>query len=431
MIPFGHQFPPFQGMLPYPYNTMNPMSPPGFEIQPMHGPSPPNSPPFQNFQDPNSGWQGQFPNKPYSNGRQFVNRRPNGRGNRSFAPGRPSNNLPGNEPHVRSASDSSSTTLVSGGYDPVKYSGPVIVNGSYSSPVIVNGSYTSSCDTPSRNSFDGDTSDSDKNSTPSPVVARSVPDLKVAHETPTKPSSRATFEVLATSIIPETTEPADPANLFIKNLDDSVISDVEDLKLLFEPYGPVSSSFLATYPGSGISRGYGFVAFVKPEDAATAKSKLNSSMVGRKRVFVSYAERKEDRTQRLKGLFGGKGEDKKDKKAKDKLGETISEDGNSEISNIDTNTGNDEDTVDDSVVDTLSDDLPVTAPGGPLVDAENSTAEKVTKQLVEKTLEAGIPPIVAEQEITVTTRWRGTQLTGSKSTNSVPPLLLVILIPGY
>jgi hypothetical protein len=111
------------------------------------------------------------------------------------------------------------------------------------------------------------------------------------------------FEILNPLEIPETSQPTDPCNLFIKNLDDKLITNSEDLKKLMEVYGPVASAHLATISGSEISRGFGFVAFTKSENAALAKSKVNGTVVGKKRVFVSYAERKEDRVKRLKELF--------------------------------------------------------------------------------------------------------------------------------
>lgn len=314
-------------------------------------------------------------------------------------------------------SDSSSATLVSSGYDHTKFDGQVISNGSCNgSPVIIGGSYTGSFETPSRHSLTGDTSESDKDSTPSPVVIRSIPDSQLMPETPTKASSRATFEVLTASIIPETTEPADPANLFIKNLDDAVISNAEDLKAIFMPYGPITSSFLATYPSSVISRGYGFVAFAKPEDAAAAKKKLNGTIVGKKRVFISYAERKEDRIQRLKGLFGGdRGEIKQrtEGKAADEICEGFSDD------ELEINNADEHDKHDNKVVKSVT-DTPLT--GELEVKAEDLLEETVVPGLEELfgVNRNDIPPIIAEQEITVTTRWRGTQLAGSqlKSQNS-------------
>lgn len=337
----------------------------------------------------------------------------NSRGN--FLAGRPSTHFQSGEPHIRSVSDSSSATLVSSGYDHAKFDGQVIANGSYiGSPVIIGGSYTGSFETPSRHSLTGDTSESDKDSTPSPIVIRSAPDPRVMPETPTKVSSRATFEVLTAPVIPETTEPADPANLYIKNLDDTVISDAEDLKLLFVPYGPVASSFLSTYPGSGISRGYGFVAFAKPEDAAAAKTKLNGTMVGKKRVFISYAERKEDRTQRLKGLFGGDKGDikhKMEERATDETCEGSSDDrGPDVINERDEHNEHDGKVIVEPATDTLlSGEFPKARGEGLVEETTVPRAEEVFE-----VHENDIPPIIAEQETTVTTRWRGTQLTGSQ-----------------
>jgi RNA recognition motif-containing protein len=118
-------------------------------------------------------------------------------------------------------------------------------------------------------------------------------------------NSTINFEIANPVTIPEAAKPTDPCNLFIKNLDDALVNTSEELKNLFEPYGAVASAHLATYHESKISRGFGFVAFTKAEDAAKAKEDLNNSLVGKKRVFVSYAERKEDRAKRLRSLFQG------------------------------------------------------------------------------------------------------------------------------
>ena len=36
-------------------------------------------------------------------------------------------------------------------------------------------------------------------------------------------------------VVPETPKPADPADLFVKNFDDDIISDPDDLKKLLSP----------------------------------------------------------------------------------------------------------------------------------------------------------------------------------------------------
>ncbi|PUU78641.1 hypothetical protein B9Z19DRAFT_1064877 [Tuber borchii] len=139
-------------------------------------------------------------------------------------------------------------------------------------------------------------------STSSPVAVRSAQEA----ETPTRSASKAPFQAIVLDAVPETPKPADPANLFVKNFDDDIISDPGGLKKLFEPYGPVASAHLAMIPGTNRSIGYGFVAFAKADDAANAKLKLNGSIVGKKRLFVSYVDRKEERTRDLSYILRGR-----------------------------------------------------------------------------------------------------------------------------
>ena len=120
--------------------------------------------------------------------------------------------------------------------------------------------------------------------------------------TPLAGATPKIFDPTKPAFVPETSKPRDPSNLYIKNLDDCYIATTMDLKLAFGHYGQIASAFLATYP-NGTSKGFGFVAFVNPTDAVTAKEQLDGVILGRKRVFVTFAERKEERTQRLKELF--------------------------------------------------------------------------------------------------------------------------------
>lgn len=120
---------------------------------------------------------------------------------------------------------------------------------------------------------------------------------------PTITETTTIIEETESQVIPETPRPYDPANLHVKNLDDTRITNTEDLKNLFAGYGPIASAILVAYPNSGISKGFGFVAFTTPADAAKAKANLNGLLVGRKPIVINYAERKEDRRQRLKAIF--------------------------------------------------------------------------------------------------------------------------------
>ncbi|KAJ4825388.1 poly(A) binding protein Pab2 [Turnera subulata] len=90
------------------------------------------------------------------------------------------------------------------------------------------------------------------------------------------------------------------ANLYIKNLDDS-IGD-EKLKELFSPFGTITSCKVMRDP-NGISRGSGFVAFSTPEEANRALLEMNGKMVVSKPLYVALAQRKEDRRARLQAQF--------------------------------------------------------------------------------------------------------------------------------
>lgn len=90
------------------------------------------------------------------------------------------------------------------------------------------------------------------------------------------------------------------ANLYVKNLDDSIVDD--KLKELFSSFGTITSCKVMRDP-NGISRGSGFVAFSTPEEASRALSEMNGKMVVSKPLYVTLAQRKEDRRARLQAQF--------------------------------------------------------------------------------------------------------------------------------
>ncbi|KAG5238889.1 polyadenylate-binding protein [Salix suchowensis] len=96
----------------------------------------------------------------------------------------------------------------------------------------------------------------------------------------------------------ETADKFQGANLYVKNLDDS-IGD-EKLKELFSPFGTITSCYARP---SGISRGSGFVAFSTPEEASRALLEMNGKMIASKPLYVALAQRKEDRRARLQAQF--------------------------------------------------------------------------------------------------------------------------------
>ncbi|CAJ2640963.1 polyadenylate-binding protein 2-like isoform X2 [Trifolium pratense] len=90
------------------------------------------------------------------------------------------------------------------------------------------------------------------------------------------------------------------ANLYLKNLDDSV-SD-EKLSELFSEFGTVTSCKILR-DQQGISRGSGFVAFSTPDEATRALAAMNGKMVAGKPLYVAPAQKKEERKARLQAQF--------------------------------------------------------------------------------------------------------------------------------
>jgi polyadenylate-binding protein len=84
-------------------------------------------------------------------------------------------------------------------------------------------------------------------------------------------------------------------NLYVKNLDDTVTE--EKLKELFEPFGVITSAKLMM--DGTASKGFGFVCFTTPEEATKAVTEMNNRLVGSKPIYVSLAQRKDQRRAQL------------------------------------------------------------------------------------------------------------------------------------
>ena len=63
------------------------------------------------------------------------------------------------------------------------------------------------------------------------------------------------------------------STIFVSNLPYTATST--DLNTLFSDLGPVRSAFVVTEPGTGISKGVGYVSFSIREDAQLAFEKVN------------------------------------------------------------------------------------------------------------------------------------------------------------
>ncbi|KAE8731330.1 Polyadenylate-binding protein 3 [Hibiscus syriacus] len=98
----------------------------------------------------------------------------------------------------------------------------------------------------------------------------------------------------------EAADKSQGANLYIKNLDDSIGDEM--LKELFSEFGTITSCKVMRDP-SGISKGSGFVAFSTPEEASGALAEMNGKMVVSKPLYVAVAQRKEERRARLQAQF--------------------------------------------------------------------------------------------------------------------------------
>ncbi|KAH8739105.1 poly(a)-binding protein fabm [Cryptosporidium ryanae] len=91
-------------------------------------------------------------------------------------------------------------------------------------------------------------------------------------------------------------------NLYVKNLADSITED--DLRSLFEPFGTISSVSIKV-DESGVSRGFGFVSFLSPDEATKAITEMHLKLVRGKPLYVGLHERKEQRALRLQQRIRG------------------------------------------------------------------------------------------------------------------------------
>ncbi|KAI3892445.1 hypothetical protein MKX03_012663, partial [Papaver bracteatum] len=100
-------------------------------------------------------------------------------------------------------------------------------------------------------------------------------------------------------------------NVYVKNLSESTTDD--DLRKVFGTYAQVTSEVIMR-DASGNSRGFGFVNFQNPDDAAASFQKLNGSTFNDDKVwFVGRAQRKYEREAELKAKFEQKRSDAAEK----------------------------------------------------------------------------------------------------------------------
>ncbi|KAJ4909495.1 Polyadenylate-binding protein 5 [Raphanus sativus] len=89
-------------------------------------------------------------------------------------------------------------------------------------------------------------------------------------------------------------------NVYVKNLPKE--TDDDELKKTFGKYGDISSAVVMK-DESGNSKCFGFVNFVRSEDAVVAVEKMNGISLGENVLFVGKAQKKSERQEELKRKY--------------------------------------------------------------------------------------------------------------------------------
>ncbi|XP_028549978.1 serine/arginine-rich SC35-like splicing factor SCL28 isoform X4 [Dendrobium catenatum] len=98
-----------------------------------------------------------------------------------------------------------------------------------------------------------------------------------------------------------------PSGLLIRNI--SLDARPEDLRIPFERFGPVKDVYLPKNYYTGEPRGFGFVKYRYPEDAAEAKLQMNHQIIGGREISIVFAEenRKTPQDMRTSARISGSG----------------------------------------------------------------------------------------------------------------------------
>lgn len=94
---------------------------------------------------------------------------------------------------------------------------------------------------------------------------------------------------------------ANYTNIYVKNIDGEATDD--EFRALFEKYGEITSASLAHDHETGKSRGFGFVNYVKHEDASKAVDELNDFEYKGQKLYVGRAQKKHEREEELRRQY--------------------------------------------------------------------------------------------------------------------------------
>jgi polyadenylate-binding protein len=89
-------------------------------------------------------------------------------------------------------------------------------------------------------------------------------------------------------------------NVYVKNIDSEITDD--EFREMFEKYGEITSASLA-HDQEGKSRGFGFVNYIRHEDAAKAVEELHDTDVKGQKLYVGRAQKKHEREEELRKQY--------------------------------------------------------------------------------------------------------------------------------
>lgn len=116
---------------------------------------------------------------------------------------------------------------------------------------------------------------------------RSVPEQYVA---PEKLPEVKLEDIIVSGVAPRGPKGSNgPTRLFVGGLNWD--TGAEQLKQAFQRFGPLQEATLVTDRDSGKSRGFGFITFEKPLDAAAAMKQMNGAELDGRTLRVNAADR--------------------------------------------------------------------------------------------------------------------------------------------